>query len=110
MTKLARRDRNRDALIQSIRASPIAAIVTDAGLTDNPIIAANEAFETLTRYSEGELIGQNCRILAGPDTEQAGSMALRDAVATATPTIVELINYRKDGSKFLNAVMIAPVM
>lgn len=103
-------DRDRDALIRSIRTSPIAAIVTDARATDNPIIAANNAFEQLTGYCENELVGRNCRILAGPDTELAGSMALRHAVATATPTIVELTNYRKDSSRFRNAVMIAPVL
>ena len=108
--KSAGGDRDRDALIRSIRPSPIAAIVTDARAPDNPIIAANQAFEQLTGYSENELIGRNCRFLAGPDTEPAGSAALRHAVAAATPTIVELINYRKDGTRFLNAVMIAPVL
>ena len=28
---------------------------------------------------------------------------------SATPAMVELVNYRKDGSRFVNAVMIAPV-
>lgn len=107
---MANSDRDRGALIRSIRPSPIAAIVTDARVPDNPIIAANQAFEQLTGYSENELIGRNCRFLAGPDTESAGSAALRHAIATATPTIVELINYRKDGTRFLNAVMIAPVL
>jgi PAS domain S-box-containing protein len=107
---VARRDRERKALIQSIRPSPIAAIVTDARASDNPIIAANQAFEQLTGYCEDELIGRNCRILAGPDTEPSASAALRQAVATGKPAIVELTNYRSDGSSFRNAVMIAPVL
>lgn len=109
-TELERRDRDRNALIRSIRQSPIAAIVTEPTAPDNPIIAANHAFEQLTGYRETELIGHNCRILSGPDTEPAGSSALRHAVATASPTIVELTNYRKDGTRFRNAVMIAPVL
>jgi PAS domain S-box-containing protein len=108
--KLARLDRDRGALIRSIRSSPIAAIVTDARAPDNPIIAVNQAFERLTGYEENELIGRNCRILAGSGTEAAGSAVLRHAITTASPAVVELINYRKDGTKFLNAVMIAPVL
>lgn len=99
----------RGQLIRSIRRSPIASIVTDAQAFDNPIIAANSHFETLTGYSEQELIGRNCRILAGEETDPARSALLRKAVASATPQVVTLINYRKDGSRFLNAVMVAPV-
>ncbi|WP_084253487.1 PAS domain-containing protein [Sphingomonas pituitosa] len=97
------------ALIRSIRLSPIASIVTDPRLDDNPIIATNGPFQQLTGYSEQELIGRNCRILAGPDTDPGHSAALGHAIATGTPQVVELLNYRKDGSTFLNAVMIAPV-
>lgn len=96
-------------LIRSIRLSPIASIVTNPKADDNPIIAANQQFEALTGYSERELIGQNCRILAGPETEPSQSALLASAVVAATPLVLELTNYRKDGSKFLNAVMIAPV-
>ncbi|MBB5716495.1 PAS domain-containing protein [Sphingomonas aerophila] len=96
-------------LVRSIRLSPIASVVTDAQAEDNPIIAANQQFEQLTGYTEAELIGVNCRILAGPETEPAHSAALSRAVASATPKVVELLNYRKDGSKFVNAIMIAPI-
>lgn len=101
---------DRLALLRSIRLSPIASIVTDARASDNPIIAANVHFERLSGYSEAELIGQNCRILAGPDTDPGHSAALGRAVATATPQLVVLVNYRKDGTRFLNAVMVAPVL
>lgn len=48
-------------------------IVTDLKIDDNPIIAANRQFEQLTGYTEDELIGRNCRILAGPETSRAHS-------------------------------------
>jgi DNA-binding NarL/FixJ family response regulator len=35
---------------------------------------------------------------------------LREAIAGHRPTIVELINYKKDGTPFRNAVMIAPLL
>ncbi|SFI89740.1 transcriptional regulator, LuxR family [Sphingomonas sp. NFR04] len=101
---------DKHALLASIRLSPIASIVTDPRRPDNPIVAANTAFERLTGYGEAELLGRNCRILAGPGTEPMHSNALAHAIATATPQVVELTNYRKDGSCFRNAVMVAPVL
>jgi PAS domain S-box-containing protein len=107
---LTKRTSDRQELIRSIRVSPIASIVTDPNAPDNPIIAVNERFEQLTGYTEGELVGRNCRVLAGPATERGRLATLSRAVASATPVVAELINYRKDGSTFVNAVMIAPVL
>lgn len=87
----------------------IAVIVTDPRLPDNPIVDCNEPFLRLTGYSRQEVIGRNCRFLTGPETDPAKSQILRGSIANATPAVVELINYRKDGSEFLNSVMIAPV-
>ena len=97
------------ALFASIEQSPIATVVTDPRRPDNPIVAANAAFSRLTLYSREEIIGRNCRFLAGRDTDPAGSTVLREAVAAARPAITEILNYRKDGSAFWNAVMVAPV-
>ena len=99
-----------ERLFASINVSPIASVVTDARRPDNPIVAVNRAFCELTGYSEEEIVGRNCRFLAGPGTEPAAQTALRGAVAEGRPVLVELTNYRKDGSAFLNAVMIAPVL
>lgn len=95
-------------LVRAIRLSPIASIVTDPRAHDNPIIAANAEFERLTGYTEHELIGRNCRVLAGRDTHSDHSAALKQAVTTEKSCVIELLNYRKNGSQFLNAVMIAP--
>jgi hypothetical protein len=96
-------------LINSILRSPIASIVTDPNADDNPIIAANSQFVKLTGYTEDELLGRNCRLLAGPDTSATQSAVLRQAIAAAKPAVVELLNYRKDGTVFINAVMVAPL-
>lgn len=71
---------------------------------------ANEAFLELTGYRRDEIIGRNCRFLAGRGTEPEAQSLLRDAIAEGRPTIVELTNYRKDGTPFRNAVMLAPVL
>ncbi|MGA9581709.1 MAG: LuxR C-terminal-related transcriptional regulator [Allosphingosinicella sp.] len=98
-----------EALIASIRLSPIATVLSNPRLPDNPIIAANSAFCALTGYEESEIVGRNCRFLAGPNTEPWQTERIREALRSLRPSITELINYRKDGSPFRNAVLIAPL-
>jgi PAS domain S-box-containing protein len=92
-----------------IANSKVAAVVSDPKRPDNPIVACNEAFMKLTGYSRDEIVGRNCRFLRGERTEPEQTAMLREAVAARRPAMVELINYRKDGSPFRNAVMIAPL-
>jgi hypothetical protein len=98
-----------ETLFASIEYTPVATIITNPRLPDNPIVAVNEPFLKLTGYSREEVMGRNCRFLAGPETEQRGSAILRQAIAEARPTLTELLNYRRDGTTFRNAVMIAPI-
>ncbi len=96
-------------LFASIAHTPVATVITDPRLPDNPIVAVNAAFLALSLYSEEEVLGRNCRLLGGAETEPEPRRILRDAVAAAEPALVELLNYRRDGSTFRNTVMIAPV-
>jgi len=106
-SKNSRSDRH--PVLDSIRFSPIATVVSDPTQADNPLIAVNAAFCALTGYTEAEVIGRNCRFLRGPDTENGQTEKLRTAVYGQQSALAELINYRKDGSPFRNAVMIAPL-
>lgn len=101
--------RRRHPVLDAIQHSPIATVVSDPRQTDNPLIAVNQAFLNLTGYDEEEVIGRNCRFLRGADTETSETEKLRKAIAERRSTLAELVNYRKDGSKFRNAVMIAPL-
>ena len=92
-----------------IATSKVAAVVSDPRQPDNPIVACNEAFMQLTGYSKEEILGRNCRFLRGDRTEPEQTAMLREAVAQSRPAMVELINYKKDGTPFRNAVMIAPL-
>lgn len=92
-----------------IADSKVAAVVTNPRLPDNPIIACNDAFVALTGYAREAIVGRNCRFLRGERTEPEQTARLRDAVARHQPAMVELVNYRKDGTAFRNAVMIAPL-
>lgn len=92
-----------------ISNSKVAAVVSDPRQKDNPIVACNQAFMELTGYPREEIVGRNCRFLRGERTEPEQTAMLREAVAESRPVMVELINYKKDGTPFRNAVMIAPL-
>jgi PAS domain S-box-containing protein len=97
------------ALFASIELSPIATILTGPNDADCPIVAVNAAFLTLTGYAAEEVLGRNCRLLGGAETSPLARAELRRALEAGEPTLVEIRNYRRDGSSFVNAVMIAPV-
>lgn len=92
-----------------ISQSQVAAVVSDPRQPDNPIVACNDAFVALTGYAAADIIGRNCRFLRGEQTEPEQTELLRAAIAARRPVLVELTNYRKDGTPFRNAVMIAPL-
>lgn len=92
-----------------IEGSPIAAVITDPRLPDNPIVACNRAFEELTGYGSEEILGRNCRFLAGPRTEPLLVEEIAAAVRERRPLLSEIPNFKKDGTPFRNAVMIVPI-
>jgi PAS domain S-box-containing protein len=93
-----------------ISNSNVAAVVSDPRQPDNPIVACNQAFILLTGFSREEILGRNCRFLRGERTEPEQTALLRGAVADGRAAMVELTNYKKDGTPFRNAVMIAPLL
>lgn len=92
-----------------IATSPIAAVISNPRLPDNPIVECNEAFVALTGYRSEEIIGHNCRFLTGVHTEPWLIEMLRNGIRRRQPVMVEILNYRKDGTPFRNAVMVAPI-
>jgi PAS domain S-box-containing protein len=96
------------ALIEAIGLSPIAMVVSNPRLRDNPLELANDAFCRLTGYPEAEILGRNCRFLAGKRSH-AAQEHMRAAIGAAQPVLVEIVNYRRDGSAFRNGVMISPL-
>ncbi|MCJ0618243.1 PAS domain S-box protein [Haloarcula hispanica] len=94
---------------RAIDEAPVGVTITDPNQPDNPLIYANDHYRELTGYSLPELLGKNCRILQGENTDPEPVDALRDAIDAGEQVSVELRNYRKDGTEFWNRVRIAPV-
>lgn len=96
-------------LMALIDNSPVASVISNPRLPDNPIVAVNEKFIELTGYDRDEIIGRNCRFLAGPGTEPWLTEEIRRGVRERTSVLVEILNYKKDGTPFRNAVLVAPI-
>ncbi|MDY0961336.1 response regulator [Massilia sp. CFBP9026] len=84
-------------------------LITDPRQDDNPIVFANGAFTDLTGYREDELLGRNCRLLQGPDTDRATVAELRRAVDEERAVAVDILNYKADGTPFWNALFFGPI-
>ncbi len=97
------------AVLDLIETSPVATVVSDPRLRDNPIIACNKVFKDLTGYDDDEIIGRNCRFLAGPSTEPWLTETIREGIRERKPVMVEILNFKKDGTPFRNAVVVAPI-
>lgn len=102
-------DEDGNTLLLSIVNSPIASVMSNPRLADNPIIAVNQAFCDLTGYDVEEIVGRNCRFLAGPATEPWLTDRIRQGTRDRKPTLVEILNYKRNGQPFRNAVLVAPV-
>jgi PAS domain S-box-containing protein len=96
-------------LRQAVDGAGTGFVLTDPKQDDHPIVYVNRAFLEMTGYAENEVLGRNCRFLQGPDTDPAAIDELRSAVRDNRPAVVELRNYRKDGTPFFNEVHISPV-
>jgi PAS domain S-box-containing protein len=88
---------------------PLALVLTNPRLDDNPIVYANPAFARLTGHTIESAIGRNCRFLQGPDTEPDRLARIRAAVAAGEEIAIEITNHRADGTPFLNRLTITPI-
>lgn len=98
-----------DPFAAAVRATRMPMIVTDPHQFDNPIVFANTAFLALTGYERLEVVGRNCRFLQGPETDPDAVSRIREAVRAEAPITIDLLNYRRDGTTFRNALYMGPV-
>ncbi len=107
--RLVARHVREDPFAAAFKATRMPMIVTDPNQNDNPIIFCNTAFEKLTGYSSREVVGRNCRFLQGEETNSETVGRIRDAIAAGSDIAVDILNYKKDGTSFWNALFLSPV-
>ncbi|MFB6092472.1 MAG: PAS domain S-box protein [Haloquadratum sp.] len=108
-TERIERERELERRTRAMEEAPIGISISDPSREDNPLVYVNEGFQELTGYRDDEVVGRNCRFLQGDGTREEPVAELREAIDAEAPVVVELRNYRKDGSMFWNRVSIAPV-
>ena len=96
-------------LISTFSSSRRSFCITDPTLPDNAIVYASSAFMELTGYTNGEIMGRNCRFLQGPRTDTADIDTLRKGIEDGVDASVVILNYKKDGTPFWNHVYVAAV-
>ncbi|SDN10881.1 PAS domain S-box-containing protein [Halogranum gelatinilyticum] len=106
---LDERDRRLVWRVRALDEAPLGVTLSGPAYQDNPILYANATFRDMTGYPLTDLVGENPRLLQGPETERAAVEDLREALAIWEPVTVELTNYRKDGTPFRNRVSLVPL-
>lgn len=89
-----------------------AVLLSEADPFDEPgprIIYCNKAFESMTGYSAKEVIGNNPRMLHGPDTSDESKWKIRQALQSWSPIKQTMLNYKKNGDTFTVELNISPV-
>lgn len=110
LTDLLHAEKGRgDPFAAAVRSTRMPMAITDPAQPDNPIVFVNEAFQRLTGYSRDECIGKNCRFLQGPNTDAKAVAKVRAAVESGGDIAIDLLNYKKDGTTFWNALYLSPV-
>ncbi|KAL8733722.1 MAG: hypothetical protein Q9166_001915 [cf. Caloplaca sp. 2 TL-2023] len=83
--------------------------LSDPSIKDNPIVYASEEFYRTTQYGKDYVIGRNCRFLQGPKTDRNTVARIKESIRTGQESFETILNYRRDGSPFMNLVMTAPL-
>ncbi len=96
-------------IVRAVDEAPVGITISDPSLPDNPLVYANQGYAELTGYDVEEVLGRNCRLLQGPDTDEEPVARMREALDNERPVSVELLNYREDGTPFWNRVTLAPL-
>ncbi len=108
---MSRNELDRGFLLSQLEADEgeMSVVFSDPSLADNPMVYVSKEFEHQTGYSADEAIGRNCRFLQGHGTDPEAVEAIRHALRARTRFTIDILNYRKDGTLFLNRLRIRPI-
>ena len=93
-----------------LRESDLAVSLSDPALEDQPLTWVNGAFCRLTGYGREECVGRNCRFLQGEGTDPDSVTRVREGIDAREYRLSPLLNYRSDGERFTNGLLVGPVL
>lgn len=106
ITKSKENEREIFKLNKAIDKSPIAIVITDPKGT---ISYASKAFETITGYSNDEVLGENMRILKSGENSKQLYTKMWKSIESGKKWEGELINRKRDGKKYWESISITPL-
>ncbi len=88
-----------------------AVVIAASDLSDMKpkIVYVNDAFTRMTGYTLEEARGRYPDFLEGPETDRGKCSEILKAIESGQAVNLEIVNYRKDGSKFWVELNIVPV-
>lgn len=107
---LAQRDEGRTrnrTLLRAIEQSPVSIVMANV---HGDIEYVNPQFETLTGYTQAEVLGRNPRFLQSGDKSAEAYAELWQTITTGQTWRGEFRNKKKDGTLFWEQASISPVM
>ncbi|MDZ5782794.1 PAS domain-containing protein [Marinococcus luteus] len=96
-------------ILKAIDHSKVGLVITDPNKEDNPIVYVNRGFTDVTGYTYEESVGYNCRFLQGEDRNEQAIENMKRALAALEEYVLELENFKKDGTPFWNEIYIEPI-
>lgn len=108
MTQASQDTRALRALLEDDETE-MSVVFSDPSLPDNPMIYVSDEFLSQTGYTSEEALGRNCRFLQGPETNPHAVEAIRQGLKAETRFTIDILNYRKDGTAFVNRLRIRPI-
>ncbi|WP_049986640.1 PAS domain S-box protein [Halobellus rufus] len=109
ITERVEREQQLELYRRAMDEASVGITITDPTLPDNPMIYVNDQFVRMTGYDREEALGRNCRILQGERTDRQSVAQIRRAIDEGRSVSQVLVNYRKDGELFYNALDVMPV-
>ncbi|KAE8736310.1 Adagio protein 3 [Hibiscus syriacus] len=97
---------------------PTSFVVSDALEPDFPLIYVNKVFQVFTGYHADEVLGRNCRFLQYRDrcaqrrhplVDPFVVSEMRRCLEEGIEFQGELVNFRKDGTPFVNTLKLTPI-
>ncbi|KAK9021612.1 hypothetical protein V6N11_011592 [Hibiscus sabdariffa] len=97
---------------------PTSFVVSDALEPDFPLIYVNKVFEVFTGYRADEVLGRNCRFLQYRDRRAQRRHPLVDPFVVSEIRRCleegiefqgELVNFKKEGTPFMNTLKLTPI-
>lgn len=82
-------------------------VLTDPNQPGNPIVFANQPFTDLSGYTLDEVLGQQPHFMDGEGTDNLDAARFRQILDRDEDGVVETVQYRKDGSRFVATVLLS---